>query len=217
MDLQISVFLLFVLFTGGHSLSCYDCISPQGSCNQTSQCTTGSNNCFRTILTYNSATVIVKSCAAGCPSGSINLGAGRVDPVCCNTDLCNTKDTPDLSNNTSNGKTCYYCDGRSCSNTVSCSGSEDHCFSVFGTLQGQPWVLKGCVSESICNATFNIPYVNGISCCKENLCNGVRSVNQISAESSTQSTTKSPNGSQSVTQSFLFLCCFLLSCFILLH
>ncbi len=38
----------------------------------------------------------------------------------------------DLSNNAPNGKKCYSCDGKSCSNTVSCSGSEDRCFNATG-------------------------------------------------------------------------------------
>uniref|UniRef100_A0A671PBY4 UPAR/Ly6 domain-containing protein n=1 Tax=Sinocyclocheilus anshuiensis TaxID=1608454 RepID=A0A671PBY4_9TELE len=53
-------------------------------------------------------------------------------------------------------------------------------------------VVKGCVSKDICDSM--VSSVEDISCCEGNLC----------------------NGAQSVTQSFLFLCCSLLS-FILLH
>ncbi|XP_058613455.1 urokinase plasminogen activator surface receptor-like, partial [Onychostoma macrolepis] len=147
-------------------------------------------NCsYHSCVLVNSTTLKVKSCAPSvCPSGSVNLGIGRVSSVCCNTDLCNAQDAPDLSNNAPNGKKCYYCDGQSCSNTVSCSGSECN------SLGGQPTPVKGCASKSICDAPNLIPTVDGVSCCEGNLC----------------------NGAQSVTQSFLFLCCSLLS-FILLH
>ncbi|XP_016325593.1 urokinase plasminogen activator surface receptor-like [Sinocyclocheilus anshuiensis] len=162
---------------------------------KTSQCPTESTNCFGATITVNSTTVKVKSCApAVCPSGSINLGIGKGSSLCCNTDLCNAQDAPDPSTNAPNGKTCYSCDGQSCLNTVSCSGTEDRCFNATASFGGQPVAVKGCASKSICDVPNLIPTVNDVSCCSGNLC----------------------NGAQSVTQSFLFLCCSLLS-FILLH
>ncbi|KAL1253379.1 hypothetical protein QQF64_018072 [Cirrhinus molitorella] len=196
MDLQISGFLLCVLFTAGHSLSCYQCTSLSASCPQAT-CTSGLNSCYSaTVIDGNSTTVKVKSCAIslGCPSGSANLGIGRVSSYCCSTDLCNAQDAPDPSNNTSTGRSCYYCDGQSCSNTVSCSENENRCIKATGSFGGQSLVVKGCVSKSICDAAFSIAGLGGVSCCEGNLC----------------------NGAQSVTQSFLFLFCSLLS-FILLH
>ncbi|KAF4098870.1 hypothetical protein G5714_020900 [Onychostoma macrolepis] len=195
MDLQISVFLLFILFTAGHSLSCHQCTSLSGSCAQTSQCVTGFTNCFSATVTVNSTTLKVKSCAPPvCLSGSANLGIGRVSSVCCNTDLCNTQDAPEPSTNTSSGKSCYYCDGQSCSNTVKCSETEDRCFNTTVTIENRPQVFKGCVSKSLCDYPKLIPGVESALCCEGNLCNSAKSV----------------------TQSFLFLCCSLLS-FILLH
>uniref|UniRef100_A0A8C2K199 Lymphocyte antigen 6 family member M7 n=1 Tax=Cyprinus carpio TaxID=7962 RepID=A0A8C2K199_CYPCA len=267
MDLQISLFLLFILFTGVHSLSCYDCTTESGSCNQTNRCPAGFTNCFNVTTAVNSTTVNVTSCAPSvCPSGSVNISAGQVSFLCCNTDPCNLQDAPDPSNNTSSVKSCYSCDGENCSNTVNCSGSEDHCFNATGAFRNYSLILKGCVSEIICNASTLITNIHGILCCNGSLCNGaqntthstngVQSTTQSTTQSSThssthsstqssthsttqstnsvqsttnstngvqnttwsstQSTTKSPNGSQSVTQSFLFLCCSLLS-FILLH
>ncbi|KAK2872337.1 hypothetical protein Q8A67_022234 [Cirrhinus molitorella] len=194
MDLQITVCLLFILFAGGHSFSCHQCSNTSSSCNQASQCPTGISNCLSATATGNT-TVKVKSCApASCPNGSVNLGIGRVSSVCCNTDLCNAQDAPDLSNITPNGKMCYYCDGQSCSNTVSCSGSEDRCFNATASMGGQSTVVKGCASKSICDTPNLIPTVGEVSCCEGNLC----------------------NSAQSVTRSFLLLGWSLLS-FILLH
>lgn len=48
------------------------------------------DSCITRVFSVNRATMLVKGCAlAGCPNGSINLGAERFDPMCCNTDLCN--------------------------------------------------------------------------------------------------------------------------------
>ncbi|XP_050949766.1 urokinase plasminogen activator surface receptor-like [Labeo rohita] len=196
MDLQISVFLLFALFATGHSLSCYQCTSLSSSCDQTT-CTSGLNSCFSaTVIDGNSTRVKVKSCSIslGCPTGSVNVGIGRISSYCCSTDLCNAQDAPDPSNNTFSGISCYYCDGQSCSNTVRCSENENRCIKATGSFGSQSQVVKGCVSKSICDAAISIPSLGGVSCCEGNLC----------------------NSAQSVTQSFLFLCCSLLS-FILLH
>uniref|UniRef100_A0A8C2K1G7 Lymphocyte antigen 6 family member M6 n=1 Tax=Cyprinus carpio TaxID=7962 RepID=A0A8C2K1G7_CYPCA len=152
-------------------------------------------SCFLGALGVSSSLVTVKSCApASCPSGSFNLGNIKLSSYCCSTDLCNDRNSPDPSTNTPNGKTCYFCDGQNCSSIMTCSGSEDRCFNATASFGGQPVGVKGCVSKAICDAASLIPNVQGISCCSGNLC----------------------NGAQSVTQSFLFLCCSLLS-FILLH
>ncbi|KAI2643898.1 Phospholipase A2 inhibitor LNF2 [Labeo rohita] len=191
--MSLSDCLFFI--TKGHSLSCYNCASVLGFCTQTTTCSSVFTNCFSATLTLNSSTVKLKSCApSACPSGTINYGIGKGSSLCCNTDLCNSQDAPDSSTNTPNGKSCYYCDGQSCSKTVSCSGTEDRCFNATVSTGAQSQVLKGCVSKSFCNATTLISYVQSASCCEGNLCNNAKSV----------------------TQSFLFLCCSLLS-FILLH
>uniref|UniRef100_A0A8C1YGG5 Lymphocyte antigen 6 family member M5 n=1 Tax=Cyprinus carpio TaxID=7962 RepID=A0A8C1YGG5_CYPCA len=136
MDLQISVFLLFILFTAGHSLSCYECSGQKGSCanQKVKTCPRGFSKCMSTTAVTqvgDSLKVKVKDCAADCASGSMNLGIVKRSSVCCNTDRCNVRDAPDPSID-SNGKKCYSCDGKNCSNTVSCSGSEDHCITSVG-------------------------------------------------------------------------------------
>ncbi|XP_016424026.1 urokinase plasminogen activator surface receptor-like [Sinocyclocheilus rhinocerous] len=200
MDLQISVFLLFVLFTAGHSFSCYECMDVTGSCaDQTLKaCPIGSSKCMSLTTAAQadgiSVKMKVKGCAADCMSGSMNIGTGKTSFACCNTDKCNVQDAPDPSH-TSNGKRCYSCDGQSCSNIMSCSGSEDRCIKATASYGGQSMVVKGCVSQAICDATTttSVPYVQSISCCEGNLCNGAKSVTQS-----------------------MFLCGFLLS-FLLLH
>ncbi|KAK2872305.1 hypothetical protein Q8A67_022202 [Cirrhinus molitorella] len=98
-----------------------------------------------------------------------------------------------------NGKSCYTCDWEDCSKTLSCWGNEDYCFTTYETSSSDhsnpPLTYKGCVSKSACDRPGLLVGSNGnATCCLGNLC----------------------NGAQSVTQSFLFLCCSLLP-FILLH
>ncbi|XP_073680152.1 prostate stem cell antigen-like [Garra rufa] len=195
MDLQISVFLLFILFHAGHSLSCYECTGLTGSCadQKVKTCPSGSSKCMSSTTVSQvggiSTKVKLKYCAGGCQSGSINFGIAKVLSVCCDSDLCNIQDAPDPSSIATNGKKCYYCDGQSCSNIASCSGSEDRCIKGTWSFGGQSVVVKGCVSKSVCNTTTSASDVQGISCCEGNLC----------------------NSAESVTQSFLFLGCSLLS------
>ncbi|KAK2872355.1 hypothetical protein QQF64_018048 [Cirrhinus molitorella] len=199
MNLQISLFLLFVIFAAGQSLSCYECSGLMGSCtNQmVKTCPRGFSKCLSSTAVVHvggiTAKAKIKECAADCASGSMNIGPGKISFACCNTDRCNVQDAPDPSN-VPNGKKCYSCDEKSCSNILSCSKTEDRCFTATGTFSGQSTVVKGCVSKSICDAERSVRDIESASCCEGNLC----------------------NGAQSVTQSFLFVCCSLLS-IILLH
>uniref|UniRef100_A0A8C1S8T8 Lymphocyte antigen 6 family member M5 n=1 Tax=Cyprinus carpio TaxID=7962 RepID=A0A8C1S8T8_CYPCA len=133
--LFFTVSLSFI--TKGHSLSCYECSGQKGSCanQKVKTCPRGFSKCMSTTAVTqvgnDSLKVKVKDCAADCASGSMNLGIVKRSSVCCNTDRCNVRDAPDPSID-SNGKKCYSCDGKNCSNTVSCSGSEDHCITSVG-------------------------------------------------------------------------------------
>ncbi|XP_048035731.1 urokinase plasminogen activator surface receptor-like [Megalobrama amblycephala] len=181
--------------TTGHSLSCYECKSQTGSCaGQTVKtCPGGSSQCLSsTAVPQNGTKEKIKHCAPVCQNGSLNTGSSKLTISCCNTDQCNTNDAPDYAN-VPNGKTCYSCDGQSCSNILNCSGTEDRCITATATVGGQSAVLKGCASKSMCDAASSVPNFASISCCEGNLC----------------------NGAQSVSQSFLFLCCSLLSYFLL--
>ncbi|KAK7143115.1 hypothetical protein R3I93_014320 [Phoxinus phoxinus] len=195
MDLQLSVFLLFILFTAGHSFSCYVCNLTNSCADQKLKtCPSGSSKCISlTVASQGQISVHlkIKDCAVDCRSGSMNFGISKISSSCCNTDQCNVQDAPDPPN-IPNGMKCFSCDGHNCSNTVSCSGTEDRCIKATGIVGDQSIDVKGCVSKSICDSTF-IPNVESVSCCAGNLC----------------------NGAQSVTQSVLFLCCSLLSYFLM--
>ncbi|XP_048035721.1 phospholipase A2 inhibitor NAI-like [Megalobrama amblycephala] len=201
MDLQISVFLLFILFTAGHSLSCYECMGLNGSCadQKLKTCPSGSLQCESSTAVVQvgdiTSKVKAKDCASDCQSGSMNLGTVKATGSCCNTDQCNLQDAPDPSN-VPNGKTCFSCEnrtGQTCTSILSCSGTEDRCIKATVNFEGQSVSVKGCASKSVCDATTSVSGIVSFSCCEGNMCNGV----------------------QSVSQSFLFLCCSLLSYFLL--
>jgi len=47
------------------------------------------------------------------------------------SNFSNIPNIPNFSN-IPNGKKCYYCDGKSCSNIMDCSGSQDRCIKGTG-------------------------------------------------------------------------------------
>ncbi|XP_073679982.1 uncharacterized protein [Garra rufa] len=212
MDLQISVFLLFIFFTGGHSLKCYECESMTGSCAaQTVKECPEENICSSSITINGNSKHKVKGCV---PSNTCIVAysiAGNKSYSCCSTDLCNARDALDPSEvfgpsvfpnfpnvpdypSDANGKKCYNCVRQNCSNIINCPGNADHCLTASGAYGGSSFKLKGCLSRASCDSLTSNPYIQSASCCAEDLCNSAKSVNQ----------------------SFLFLCCSLLS-FILLH
>ncbi|XP_067307631.1 uncharacterized protein [Pseudorasbora parva] len=164
-------------------------------------CPIGFSKCYSSTMVTeigNISTTIQKKkkCSAGCRSGSLNLGTVKLSTSCCSTHFCNAKYPPDPRTNTPNGNKCYYCDYRSCSNILSCSGSEDRCFKSAVTLRGTPVVVKGCISASFCDIQ-KPTYAMDISCCEGNLCNGDNSVTHGVTQSSMY------NNDKSVTQSFM--------------
>uniref|UniRef100_A0A9J7Y9D4 UPAR/Ly6 domain-containing protein n=1 Tax=Cyprinus carpio carpio TaxID=630221 RepID=A0A9J7Y9D4_CYPCA len=200
MHLRVSIVLLSILLTGGFSLDCYNCHDQQGGPCSKSTCYAEPAKCVSSkgvqYIAGTKVEFISKSCSETfqCKNWSISTGSWRKNYAvqCCNTDFCNEQDAPDLSSHNPNGKRCYTCDWEDCSKTLSCWGNEDYCF----TSKGRQGVTKGCTSKFICDQDYGkfLLQNDGVSCCSGNLC----------------------NGAQSVTQSFLFLCCSLLS-FILLH
>ncbi|KAK2872332.1 hypothetical protein QQF64_018078 [Cirrhinus molitorella] len=95
MDLQISVFLLFVLFTAGHSLKCYECTVSCANPSETT-CSSSSKHCMTTITQTQtgplSMSATVKTCAPLCVPGTQQIGDATVTSHCCDTDLCNAAD-----------------------------------------------------------------------------------------------------------------------------
>ncbi|XP_056587845.1 urokinase plasminogen activator surface receptor-like [Triplophysa dalaica] len=176
MDLNIFI-VLFTLFTGGHSLICYECDSVTSSCigkrvlcPSGTKCAslTSSMNIFGNTMTKKK----VKGCAEpqNCESGSVNFGnvRSKVSVQCCNNFLCNFRDVPDYTSDRPNGKQCYSCDGTSCFNKLNCLGTEDHCITAIETSWGQSTTIKGCASKLMCEADQHLMHV---SCCQGNLCN----------------------------------------------
>ncbi|KAF4114009.1 hypothetical protein G5714_004232 [Onychostoma macrolepis] len=98
MDLKISVFLLFLLFTAGHSLSCYKCTNLLGSCadQKVETCPSGSYKCstVTTVMQVGSAkvTTTIKGCASDCKPVTTQIISGTVSAQCCDSELCNAAD-----------------------------------------------------------------------------------------------------------------------------
>ncbi|XP_073727613.1 phospholipase A2 inhibitor and Ly6/PLAUR domain-containing protein-like [Misgurnus anguillicaudatus] len=191
MDLNIFIILLLSLIAGGHSLKCYQCVNVTGSCTGVAMTCPTAN--YTTCMSATSISTLagvmstskLKSCYIPqyCGNVSVNVGVSKsvVSMQCCNTDLCNSQDVPDSSSNSPNGKQCYYCDGKTCSNKLSCLGNEDYCITATATanITSLPPIVKGCASKMICDAASHVPQGYGqISCCQGNLCNSAVSVTQ---------------------------------------
>ncbi|XP_051959779.1 lymphocyte antigen 6C2-like isoform X5 [Xyrauchen texanus] len=100
MDLQISIVLLSILLTGGHSLKCYKCESDPttGICNRTIvTCPSGNYKCLSSSIEMSNGnskvTLTQQSCADKCVAGTDQSTAGlTLVTKCCATDLCNGSD-----------------------------------------------------------------------------------------------------------------------------
>uniref|UniRef100_A0A8C9XWD2 UPAR/Ly6 domain-containing protein n=1 Tax=Sander lucioperca TaxID=283035 RepID=A0A8C9XWD2_SANLU len=84
--------------------------------------------------------------AEECIDSSINLGISqsKVTTKCCTTPLCNKLPVPEPSK-LPNGKQCYYCDERTCTNILNCKGNEDYCISGTGNPIDNKCVTCVCI------------------------------------------------------------------------
>ncbi|XP_067261376.1 uncharacterized protein [Chanodichthys erythropterus] len=199
MDPHISAVLVLVLVSAGTETSracsdpehkhgssqlshfCYECTGLNYCMNTMAICPSGFSKCMSsTIVLGKGGTTLKikkKECIDECQNGSFNYGISKTAYSCCDSDFCNARDAPDPRLNTPNGRTCYYCDGQSCSNTVSCSGTEDACITTTVTHGGHQMLVKGCITKSICGL-LKCSFIQDLSCCEGNLCNGDKSDTQ---------------------------------------
>uniref|UniRef100_A0A8C9XVP9 UPAR/Ly6 domain-containing protein n=1 Tax=Sander lucioperca TaxID=283035 RepID=A0A8C9XVP9_SANLU len=153
-----------------------------GTCTQTiKECPQGQQCAAMRVVTYADGSKVQvlnkQQCldAEYCGEYSLNYGKLQYKFItkCCTSELCNTQPAPEPSK-LPNGKKCYYCDERTCNNTVNCDGTEDNCFSA--TQNQGTVILKGCVSKHMCtmrDQSWARPLT--YRCCEGNLCNAASS------------------------------------------
>ncbi|XP_058602609.1 urokinase plasminogen activator surface receptor [Onychostoma macrolepis] len=130
-----------------------------------------------------------KTCAdpVSCVTGSMNSGQSKVtlNSQCCNIDLCNNVNAPDLPLKPFNGKKCFTCNATTdCTRTMACEGDETQCFITTAEVNGKKVTMKGCSSKLLCgNGTLalGLPVQSygfgaNVKCCDGNLCNGAQSL-----------------------------------------
>ncbi|XP_028453891.1 urokinase plasminogen activator surface receptor-like [Perca flavescens] len=188
---SVNMYLLVLMFgilllPEASTLRCYVCLpNASGKCIQTiHECPHSAQCAAVRVVTYsggsNVSDVNSKGCAIteDCGEHSVNYGTvqSKFTTMCCPTELCNTQPAPEPSKSKPNGKKCYYCDGKTCTNILNCEGNEDNCISATLTQGGQSATVKGCVSKWLCT-TRDQSWARGLtySCCKGNLCNGASS------------------------------------------
>ncbi|XP_066489747.1 phospholipase A2 inhibitor and Ly6/PLAUR domain-containing protein-like [Tiliqua scincoides] len=174
MQAFLGIWLLSALIAGGIALECEVCSDIGHNCTGNIEtCPPGHDFCA--ITAFESAqdnlrvNGVVKNCvpASACESGStrINLGkkgSSRSSVSCCKDNACNTAlriNLPPLDTKR-NGLQCPACYGLlsdSCDDDiVNCAGSESHCLDLTGLIHfgefSEGVVMKGCTSESVCDA-----------------------------------------------------------------
>ncbi|XP_047454698.1 urokinase plasminogen activator surface receptor-like [Mugil cephalus] len=185
----LTLVLGIVLLPEASTLRCYDCPPPTGTCTKTATCPLEKNRCAALrLVSYLGASelqdVSEKSCVEPelCGQHSLNTGLSRdiLNVECCRTDLCNTQPAPEVVPDGLNGRKCYFCDGKTCSNTVNCLGNEYYCMKTTVYTDGQqPVTMKGCASTGFCSTTpttqMTRATIGEISCCQGDYCNSASS------------------------------------------
>ncbi|XP_061572579.1 urokinase plasminogen activator surface receptor-like [Cololabis saira] len=171
-----------------NTLKCYECLpSPSGSCTDTpKECPTDKCSTLKMVTYAGTSKVMdmtMKTCAVGpeCVDASVNFGISKtlVANKCCTTALCNDKPGSDFVKSKPNGKKCFTCDGYSCTSTLSCEGSEDHCVKATTAGGNEKVTLKGCASKMACSGQIKQQMAQSMgefTCCQGDFCNSGSSV-----------------------------------------
>ncbi|KAM3614121.1 uncharacterized protein V6R79_010446 [Siganus canaliculatus] len=183
---SLSLIFGVVLLPAAHTLKCFDCTPDiSGSCtDKETECPLPGFQCgsLRITAYAGGASIsdnMMKSCVLPdqCIEGSINFGIAKTSfsSKCCSSDLCNSQHVPDPAKSTPNGKKCYFCNGQTCTATLNCEGSEDHCVTATVDAGGQEMTMKGCATKMMCSDTISEQIKGSIggkmSCCEGNFCN----------------------------------------------
>ncbi|KAM9723417.1 urokinase plasminogen activator surface receptor-like [Menidia menidia] len=185
----LSLILGVWLLPKADSLKCYECLmGMSGNCQDTKECPSKDHQCSSVrIVSYVGGSklsdVEAKACslAQECVEGSVNFGVAktRIASKCCNSELCNVQSAPDVSKSSPNGKKCFSCEGETCTKTLNCEGSEDHCLKTTMNVGGRKMTVKGCASKMMCLASSAAQMTGAmgaeINCCQGDFCNSARS------------------------------------------
>ncbi|XP_053866812.1 phospholipase A2 inhibitor gamma subunit B-like [Malaclemys terrapin pileata] len=172
MEASLVVCILAALLATGSCLQCEVCEGQGTSCTGTMKtCPAGLDSCAISLTMTTLAGVntqrIHKGCvmSSQCRAGpiSMNLGQGmttRMGVACCVGDACRTTTITvppaDTKPNGHRCPACYVMNAGQCNEQIiECTGSETRCLDAAGTITSGrnpvQMVMKGCVSQSICN------------------------------------------------------------------
>ncbi|XP_053122784.1 phospholipase A2 inhibitor and Ly6/PLAUR domain-containing protein-like [Hemicordylus capensis] len=177
----------FTLVAAEDLLSCEDCIAPGATCQGEKRlCFLGEDTCGSFLGETNFGMVgsrgTLKTCTEyqACRAGirTMTVGAGiilRRSALCCKTENCQGESAklPPI-NTIQNGFQCPVCfaqDSVSCKaeRTVNCTGSENHCVYITGTLESlvnitatsSRFAARGCATQSVCEQSGEMSVFSG--------------------------------------------------------
>ncbi|XP_044847489.1 phospholipase A2 inhibitor and Ly6/PLAUR domain-containing protein-like [Mauremys mutica] len=169
----------------GSALQCEVCQSKAGSCSGPLQpCAPSEGTCVAAVAEFNleenSFSYAAKSCLEpeSCEPGPFTVTSTRnntvrVNIACCNTDGCNAGAIPvPTVSSVPNGRQCPSCfamgaDRCQDMEPLACTGAEDHCIDIAGTLTlGNETLTRaatGCGSPGACGMRVGVKkYAQGV-------------------------------------------------------